>query len=137
MRGPGGLIELYSSTIAAANTGDVGVTAPVEGVKALIVEAAFAYGAGGTTCDAYLQTRVKGGTWRDIMNFNFTTAAAKKWSKVSVDIAMAAAVATSDAAMSANTILDGLLGDEIRVKRVSTGTYSGATSLTVTASAKY
>ena len=137
MRGPGGLIELYSATIAAAHTGDVGISVPVEGLKALLVEAVFAYGAGGTSCIAYVQTRVKGGTWRDIMNLAFTTAAAKKFSKVSMYAALAAAAAVSDAAMTNDAILDGFLGDELRVKRVSTGTYTGVSTLTVTASAKY
>ena len=128
---------LPATTIAGAVTGSVGPTFPTEDLKDLFVEAAFLYGSGGTTVKAWVQTRVKGGTWRDIMNFAFTTAAATKWSKVSLGIALAAARAASDAALADDTILDGFLGDELRLKYTTTGTYAGATSLTVLGSAKY
>ena len=71
------------------------------------------------------------------MNFAFTTSALTKFQKVSTEIALAANIATSDAALADNTILDGFLGSEIRVKYTSTGTYSGATSIAVIAEAKY
>lgn len=134
----GGLMTLLpATTIAAAVTGTVGVTCPTEGLRDLLIEAKFLYGAGGTDAKAWIQTRVKGGTWRDVMNFAFTTSAATKWSKVSVAIALAAARTASDAALGDDTILDGFLGDEVRVKYTTTGTYSGATSLEVLGSAKY
>ena len=138
MRGPGGLITLLpATTIAAAVTAETGIACPVEGLRDLLVEAIFLYGSSGTTLKVWVQTRVKGGTWRDIMNFAFTTSAATKWSKTSISIALAAARAASDAALTDDTILDGMLGDEIRVKYTSTGTYAGATSIQVMASAKY
>ena len=131
------MVLLPQTTIAAAVTGEVGRTLalPPE-ATALVVEAAFAYGAGGTSAKVWVQTRVKDGAWRDIMCFAFTTATAKKFSAVRVAIALAAAVAESDAALADNSILDGLLGDEVRVKYTTTGIYSGATSLTVLATVK-
>src|SRR3990167_6316004 len=138
MQGPGGLLTLLpQTTIAAAVAGSTGIAFPTEGLKSLLVEAKFLYGADGTTFKAWVQTRVKGGTWRDVMNFAFTTSAATKWSKTSISIALAAARAASDAALTDETILDGMLGDEVRVKYTSTGTYAGATSIQVLASAKY
>lgn len=137
-RGPGGLITLLpQTTISTAVTGETGIAVPVEGLRDLLVEAKFLYGADGTTLKVWVQTRVKGGTWRDIMNFAFTTTALTKFQKTSISIALAANIATSDAALSDNTILDGMLGDEVRVKYTSTGTYSGATSIEVLASGKY
>lgn len=138
MRGPGGLITLLpQTTIAAAVAGQTGVSFPTEGLRDLLVEAIFLYGSDGTTVKAWVQTRVKGGTWRDIMNFAFTTSAATKWSKTSISIALAAARTASDAALSDDTILDGFLGDEVRIKYTTTGTYAGATSLQVIGSTKY
>ena len=138
MRGPGGLITLLPATvITAAVTGVTGIAAPVEGLRDLLVEAVFTYGSSGTTFKIWVQTRVKGGTWRDVMNFDFATTTATKWSKVSIGIALAAARAVSDAALTADTILDGMLGDEVRVKYTSTGTYAGSTTVTVLGSAKY
>src|SRR3990167_8295583 len=138
MRGPGGLITLLdTTTITAAVTGTTGVAFPTEGLRDLLVEAIFTYGSSGTTLKVWVQTRVKGGTWRDVMNFAFTTSSATKWSKTSVGIALAAARTASDAALTDDTILDGMLGDEVRVKYTSTGTYAGATSIQVLASAKY
>ena len=138
MRGPGGLITLLpATTITAAVTGSIGAVCPTEGLRDLLVEAAFTYGSAGTTLKVWVQTRVKGGTWRDVMTLAFTTSSATKWSKVSIPVALAAARTASDAALADDTILDGFLGDEVRVKYTSTGTYADSTSITVLGSAKY
>lgn len=128
------MILLPTTTIAAAVTGVTTTPVPVPfNARGLLVEAEFLYGSGGTTVKAWVQTRVKGGTWRDIANFAFTTSAATKWIGIRQDIALAANIAASDAALADNTILDGFLGDELRVKYTTTGTYGGATSLAVRA----
>jgi hypothetical protein len=104
------------------------------GMTALAVQAAFLYGAGGTSAKAWVQTSLDGGvTWVDIMCFAFTTAAATKVSAVRQSIALAAAITPTDGTMSDNTILDGLIGDLLRVKLTTVGTYTGATSLAITA----
>lgn len=132
------LALLPALTIAAA----VGLTAAtaftaLDGLKTLTLEATFVYGAGGTKVTAYVQTSLDAGvTWTDIACFTFTTAAAKKISKVSVYAAVAASVTPTDGTLADDTILDGVLGDQFRVKTKSTGTYTGATSLTITATAK-
>ena len=134
----GGLLTLLpATTITTAVANQVGPTFPTAGLRDLLVEAALTYGSGGTTVKVWVQTRVKGGTWRDVMSLAFTTASAKKWSKVSIGIALAAARTASDAALADDTILDGFLGDEVRVKYTTTGTYADSTSLTVLGSAKY
>jgi hypothetical protein len=136
MRG-GSFTLLPATVITGAVTGSVGPTIPCKGLRDLLVEASFAYGSGGTTAKFWIQTRTDGGTWRDVMNFAFTTATLTKFQKVSIGIALAANTASSDAALADNTITDGLLGDEVRVKYTTTGTYAGDTSITVRASARY
>lgn len=122
------------TTAVAAQTGTAVIS--LVGAKVLVVEAVFTYGSGGTSAKVWVQTRVAGGTWRDIMNLAFTTSSATKWSKVSSYAAMTAAQTASDAALSDDTILDGLLGSEVRVKYTTTGTYAGGTTLAVRAAIK-
>lgn len=107
------------------------------GIKYLTVQATFLYGAGGTTAKAFVQTSLDGGVlWIDIMCFAFTTAAARKVSAVVNSTALAAAAVPVVGALADDTILSGLLGDRIRLSYVTTGTYTGATSLAVDAVAK-
>lgn len=116
-------------------------TTPVKGLagmKYLVVQAVFLYGSGGTTANAYVQTTLDGGvSWIDIMNFSFTTATAVKISACTTSIAPATqANAPTDGSLTANTIVQGILGNQLRVKYVTTGTYAGATALQLTATAK-
>jgi len=127
------IVALPATTIAAA-VAAVGTTAitRLSGAKYLVAQAKFLYGAGGTNVNVYVQTSLdQGVTWVDIMNFLFTTAAATKISAVVATTALAAVIAPSDGALTSNTILSGLLGERFRIKWVTTGTYSGATSLQV------
>lgn len=118
---------------AVAATATTPVTR-LSGAWYLVVQAIFLYGAGGTTANAYVQTSIDGGaTWADIMNFSFTTAAATKISAIALSTALAAVVVPTDGSLASNTILSGLFGDRIRLKYVTTGTYTGATSLKVDA----
>ncbi len=100
--------------------------------KYLTAQAKFLYGAGGTNVTVYVQTSIDGGvSWIDVMSFQFTTAAATKVSACSLDVALAAAVTPTSGSLTANTILNGLLGNQFRAQYVTTGTYSGATSIRV------
>ncbi|HUW56685.1 MAG TPA: hypothetical protein VMZ92_08625 [Planctomycetota bacterium] len=97
-----------------------------ESQKYVLAQAVFTYQAGGTDVTAYVQTSVDAGaTWIDIMAFNFTTASATKVSKVSLPVALAAAVTPTDGTLTDDTILDGVIGDRLRVKYTTTGTYTG------------
>ena len=122
---------------AVAATSTTAVTG-VGGAKHLTIEAKFLYGAGGTNAKAYVQTSLDGGvSWVDIAAFVFTTAAANKVSAIALTIAPAAQAFTpSDGALTDDTIIQGVFGDRIRVKYVTTGTYTGATSLAVYAHLK-
>ena len=132
-------VLLAPVTIAAA-VGPVATT-PVTlltGMNYLGVEAIFLYGAGGTTVKVWVQTSFDGGTtWVDIINFPLTTAAAKLTAAVATYItAGAAPVAATDGTSADNAIVNGVLGDRVRVKYLTTGTYSGATSLALYGIAK-
>lgn len=114
--------------ITAAGTYTTTPELQLSGMKYLVAEAKLTYGSGGTSVKAYVQTSLdQGETWIDIMSFAFTTASASKVSAVSAAIALAAAVAPTDGSLTDNTILNGLLGDRLRVKYVVTGTYAGTT----------
>ena len=128
---------LPAHTIGAAETAIVTAAVAIRGAKYLTAQAKFLWGAGGTTTKAWVQTSIDGGaTWVDIMCFAFTTSAATKISAVTSTIALAAGVTPTDGTMADNTILTGLLGDLVRLKYTTTGTYTGATSLAVDIVAK-
>ena len=125
-------------TIDAAAAGVL--STPVTGLLGMQVVTAqfvFLYGADGTSVKAYLQTSFDNGTtWVDVACFAVTTTAATRHFSVRSAIAVAANYTPTDATLTDNTIKDGLLGDRLRVKYTSVGTYSGATSLAVHAVVK-
>jgi len=129
------------TTAAAGVTASPTVVSPkLAGMKYLVVSPQFTYGSGGTTVDVYIQTSIDGGlTWIDIMEFAFTTTTLKKVNSVSVYQTSAspyAPVTPSDGALTASTAVPGILGDRIRVKYTSVGTYAGSTTLAIYAIAK-
>lgn len=124
---------LPETVITTALTGALSTALTgLKGVTSLAVVATFTYGSAGTTAKAYLQTRVNG-TWIDIACFSFTTASLTKLSVCKAATAVAAVVTTSDGAMTADTILDGMIGDGLRIKTTTTGTYATNTRLKVEA----
>lgn len=116
-------ITAAATTICTAITG-------LTGMQSLTVSLRFAWGSGGTAVKAYLQTSIDGGnTWIDIACVVFGTAsehAALNFSALTPKITQ---VTPSDGAMSDDTAIDGILGDRVRLKVVSTGTYAGNTLL--------
>jgi hypothetical protein len=98
-------------------------------VTALVVQSIFDYGSGGTSCKVYLQTSLDGGaTWFDVAQHAFATADATKVSALNANIAPAAQAFTpGDGALADNTVANGALGDRLRVKIVSAGTYAATT----------
>jgi hypothetical protein len=122
------------TTIGAAVTFIGGVHNLPEKVSSLSVQAVFVRAAGGTDVDVYVQTTIDGGaTWIDIIQFHFLTTTATKISSVREATAVAAAIVPTDGTLGNDTIVDGVLGDRLRVKVQTTGTYTGATTIEVTA----
>lgn len=126
-------LALANWPLAGAVTGLVGpVHAVPFGARGLAFQVDLTVAGGGTTAVIYLQTSVDGGSkWSDIACVSLTTATARRIGAVKFDIAVAASVTPTDGAMTANTILDGYIGDRIRVKHTSTGTYTGASTIVV------
>jgi hypothetical protein len=105
--------------------------------RGLLLQANFAYGSGGTSVDAWVQSTADGGaTWYDVANFHFTTAAAIKLANLRAQTPVTTIATPTVGTLSSNTTVDGLLGDQIRVQWSSQGTYGGTTTLTITAIAR-
>jgi hypothetical protein len=68
----------------------------------------------------------------DIANFAFTTAAARRAYNLTA-VAVTSIATPVDGTLADNTAVNGFLGTLFRVKYTTTGTYSGATSLRITA----
>lgn len=126
------LLPVTTITGAGTVTGDAYVLGPVM-ADGLVAEAIFDYGSGGTTAKIWIQTSLDGGTtWIDIISLAFLLADASKVSAISTLIAPAAqAFSPSDGALADNTVIQGVLGDRIRAKLVTTGTYAGSTTIAV------
>lgn len=100
-------------------------TEGLDGISAVTIEARFAYGSGGTTCAAVVQTSFDGGTtWIDIARFDFTTASATKVANLSGHLSKAVSAYT---ALAAEGVFDGVLSDMLRAVITSTGTYVNTT----------
>ncbi len=128
-----GFNVLPSTTIGAAGT-VTGIEIPLRDVKHLQIIAKFVRDAGGTDVKVFIQTSLDGGvTFIDLMNVRFTTATATKVSAAHRDTPLAAAITPSDAGLANDVVVNGLIGDRIRAVVVSTGTYTGATTLIVEA----
>lgn len=103
----------------------------------LVFYANFTYGSGGTSADCYIQTTFDGGvTWMDIAEFGFTTASAKKVMTVIAQVSVLTPTTPGDGALTANTALSGFIGDRLRVKYTTVGTYAGSTTIKLDAVAK-
>lgn len=133
---------LATTTITTAVTGQAGTVLELgrAGMAAdgLVAEAKFDYGSGGTSAKVYVQTSLdNGATWIDLMSFAFATTDASKVSAVQLNTAPASqAFAPSDGALSDNTVIQGVIGDRLRTKLTTTGTYAGDTTIAVWISLK-
>jgi len=131
-------LSLMNETITTAQTASI--KASIGGLaraKSLAIYINFVYGSGGTSVDAYIQTSFDAGTtWIDIAEYSGTTASQKRAYNLSALTPVTSIYTPSDGAMSANTCKDGFIGDQLRVKFTSVGTYAGTTTFSVYAIAK-
>jgi hypothetical protein len=136
------IVFTSSTTITAAVTGTVitpSVATPkLAGCTHVALLSKFVYGSGGTTAKFWLQTSLDGGvTWFDIVNHAYTTSTASKLSAVTTFIAPATqGAAPTDGSLADNTINQGIIGDRLRIKYTTTGTYAGSTTIAIYALAK-
>lgn len=105
------------------------------GMLGLSLEAAWSGGTGGTSVSALVQTSFDGGTtWRDIARFDFVTSADVKQANLSGLLSKAVG---DYSPLSANSVNDGILGDQLQAVITSVGTFTGTGgTLTVRAAAR-
>lgn len=130
-----GTFSLGDFSIGAAATQIGDVVDDLSGALAITLSARLAYGSGGTSCYAVVETSLdQGVTWVQIARFDFTTSGIQKMLTVS---GLTPRVAAANAgSLSADTALDGTIGDRLRATVVSTGTYAGSTVLSVRANVR-
>jgi hypothetical protein len=140
-----GIKNLGSATITTALTDEVitsgshnGATVAyignLAGMSSLTVWVNFDYGSSGTTVAAIVQTSLdQGDNWIDVIRFDLTTADRKAHATVGT---FAAGAATTVAALASEGKLDNVLGDRIRAKITSTGTYAGSTNISLRAAVR-
>ena len=136
-----GIKTLGDYALSAAVTGEVITTATgatgvaqeyidrLEGMVGATLQVNFAYGSSGTTCKVTIETSFdQGTTWVEVARYAFTTASAEKL----VNLTNASVTTLyAPAALSDDTVKDGLLGERWRAKVTSTGTYAGPTTVAV------
>lgn len=122
----GGVYTLAALGITTALTSSAQTAIDdLDGATAVTLEAALAWGSGGTSIAAVVQTSFDGGTtWRDIARFDFTTASAVKVANLS---GLLSKVVTAYAALASEGVFDGVLGDRLRAVITSVGTYVNTT----------
>jgi hypothetical protein len=125
-----GIKDLGDFTITTAGTQIGSVVTGLEGILGAAAQMRLAYGSGGTSVKAYLQTSLdQGTTWIDAACFTFTTASAVKVRNLSGLTPKTSDVIPTDGTLTDDTTVDGILGDRFRLKVVSVGTYAGSTVL--------
>lgn len=105
-----------------------------ENIAGLTFQSTLLVGGGGTNCITYIQTTLDGGTtWTDIAAMVHTTSSATKYVSVSALNPVVAPVdyIATDGSMTNDTGISGIIGSKVRVKVVTTGTYTGTTHISV------
>lgn len=132
-----GLRSLGDFSIVAAGTQVGDWVTGLSGMLAATIQARLAYGSGGTNCRLYLQTSLDGGTTAvDVACILFGTVGETEAINLSGLTPKTTQVAPTDGSMADDTAVDGILGDRLRAKVVSTGTYAGQTVLSVRATCR-
>ncbi len=121
-----------TATVVTTGTDAQGSTvayiSDLDGMLSASLQINFNYGSGGTTLKATVETSLDQGlTWVEVARAAFTTVAAEKV----VNLSGLTPVTTlyAPAALSDDTVKDGILGERWRAKILTTGVYAGNTSL--------
>lgn len=129
-----GVYNLGDFTVTAAGTVVGDAITGLDGMLACALQARLAYGSGGATIKVYVQTSFdQGATWTDIACFAFAQTSAVEAANLSALTPVTTLYALTDGSLTDDTVKDGMLGDRLRVKIVSVGTYAGSTLLSVRA----
>lgn len=111
-------------------------TAPLQFAKgaapnAVNIQCRFTYGSGGTTAKAWVQTSLDGSNWTDVASCAFTTSSLRQVFNLSALTPVTTAYTATDGTLADNTVKDGIIGPQWRLKYTTTGTYAGSTVLAV------
>lgn len=129
-----GIFTLAALQVGAAQNALLTPIEDLDGMTAVSLEASFQYGSAGTTFAAIVMTSFDDGVnWRHVARFDFTTASAVKTANLSGLKSNAIAAYVDLASEGVN---DGLLGDRLAVRIISTGTYAGSTTFSLRASVR-
>ncbi len=142
-----GTKSLGDRAITTALTGEVITSSPdiqgqtqeyldnLEGMLAATLSVNFVYGSGGTTCIVTVETTLdQGTTWTEVARFAFATAS--EHNQVNLSGLTPVTTVYTPAALSSDSVKDGIMGDRWRAKVTSTGTYAGNTSVSVRLNAR-
>lgn len=133
-----GIVSLGDFTITSAGTqtGDW-TTTDLDGLLAATFDVRFAYGSGGTTVKVWVQTTLDdGATVIDIACVALATASEHQVFNLSGLTPKTTLVTPTDGALADDTCVDGVLGDQFRVKLTSAGTYAASTTVRVRMNAR-
>lgn len=118
-------------TITAAGTTICDVVDGLDGMAGVSLQARMIYGSGGTNVKVYVQTSLdQGATWIDIACILFGTANESEVANLN-GAALTTLTAPTDGSLTDDTCLNGPLGDRLRAKVISTGTYAGSTQIAI------
>lgn len=126
--------SLLAKTITTFNTAAVTTAVQLrDGAPLnLSIQCNFTYGSSGTSADAWVQTSLDGGTtWIDIAECGFTTSSVRKLYNLSSLTPVTTVYTATDGSLTANTAKDGVLGNWMRVKYTTVGTYATSTTLNI------
>lgn len=130
-----GIYSLGDQAITTAVTAVV--MAPVvdlDGLTAVTLFIRFAPTSGTTTCNAWVQSSLdQGQTWIDVFCAAFTTTAGVKVVNLSALTPRTTVLVPTDGTLTDDTAVDGVLGDRLRMKITSTGTFGSSTFLSARA----
>lgn len=121
-----GVYTLAATAVTTALTNSVQTAIDsLDGMAAANIVMEMLGGTGGSTIVGIVQTTFDAGTtWLDVARFDFASTAGKKSVTLQTN---AAKGVTAYAALAAEGVNDGLLGDELRAVITSTGTYTSTT----------
>ena len=124
---------LLSATITTAVTATTTTAVTLRSdVRSIGIHCNFDYGSGGTTAKFWVQTSFDGGTtWVDIAAFAHTTSDLRRVVNLSSNTAVTTLYTATDGTLTDDTVKDGVIGGQIRVKYTTTGTYAGTTTINI------
>lgn len=104
----------------------------LDGLDSVTLQCHFSHGGGGATVKCDIETSLDQGlTWIDIARFAFTTTTDVKIANLTTKTPVTTFY--TPVTLADNTAVDGILGDMLRAKLTTTGTYTGATTISVRA----